>query len=227
MHKVAVTATVASSLIKLAASRLPKISHGRELAHKWPACIETAVQSLLRRRSVFLVFVLGIYVADEVVAQVITYIELFQLAKLAQLFKNLFVKILEFFIHLALVERSRVSVLSDHLRDRVLIHVAHQDRLAEHRLIMETGTSVTVSASTNFKVEWTIYAVLFRAMDPSQVLSASATLFATTTAHAFTAKAPATRSAPVPSLIPTSTVATVPTAVSTASAKFVAVPTSH
>lgn len=83
---------------------------------------------------------------------------------------------------MALVERGRVTVLRNDLRDRVLVHVAHEDRLAEHGLVVQPRAAVSVAAGADLEVERAVHAVLLCAVDARQVLRAAAALFAATSA---------------------------------------------
>lgn len=147
------------------------------------------------------VFKFSIHIANQVIAEVVTDVQLFESSKLAQLFKHFFVEVFKVFIDLLLVKHRRVAILRNDLRNRVLIHVAHEDRLTEHGLVMQTRAAVAVAARTDLEVERAVHTVFFRAVNAREVFRATTALFATATSSTSHAVAIAAASSVVPSSI--------------------------
>lgn len=97
---------------------------------------------------------LHINIADEVIAQIITHVHLLHLAVLLLHFREDFLEkliIMLLHFHIAHGTARGVGCLSTVLR--VTVDVLDQDGLAESWFIMESGAAVSMSTSSNLKVE--------------------------------------------------------------------------
>jgi len=88
MHKVAMTASAALVVFKLAASGLPEISHWREFRNNSSSAVETARKCLDSSLGSRFSVVFAVHVAKQMVADIITDVQLFDFTVLAQLQNN-------------------------------------------------------------------------------------------------------------------------------------------
>jgi hypothetical protein len=105
----------------------------------------------------FFIFESSIYIADEMVSNIIADVHLLYFTVLAELGIEVFVKGFKVLLDLLSVERVSGVV------DWVLVDVPTENGLTELRTYMFSTASITVSACANFVVERTIYFVLFSA----------------------------------------------------------------
>jgi hypothetical protein len=103
----------------------------------------------------FFIFESSIYIADEVISNIIADVHLFDFTVLAELGIEVFVKGFKVLLDLLSVERVSGVV------NWVLVDVSTENGLTELRTYMFSTTSIAVSACANFVVERTIYFVLF------------------------------------------------------------------
>merc|ERR1719409_2218181 len=174
VHEVAVAAAHADGLVVLAAARLAEVRHGRELADERPARVEAAEERLERRVRVLLVGELAVDVADHVVAQVLADVELLDLAVAGELVVDLLVELVELLLDLLRVELRRVPARGGDLRRRVLVHVLHDHRLREGRLVVLARAPVAVAARADLEVERAVHLVLLGAVDAGEMRRAAA-----------------------------------------------------
>jgi len=72
MHEIAETATIALSIFVLPAASLPKVCDGREFGVQWATCIPPLIAVIYSCLCLRFPFVTGIYIADQMVANVVT-----------------------------------------------------------------------------------------------------------------------------------------------------------
>merc|ERR1719409_2555952 len=173
VHEVAVAAPGTHRLVVLAAARLAEVRHGRELADERPARVEAAEERLERRVRVLL-GELAVDVADHVVAEVLADVELLDLAVAGELVVDLLVELVELLLDLLRVELRRVAAGRRDLRRRVLVHVLHDHRLREGRLVVLARAPVAVAARADLEVERAVHLVLLRAVDAREMRRAAA-----------------------------------------------------
>jgi hypothetical protein len=110
----------------------------------------------------FFIFESSIYIADEMISNIIADVHLFYFTVLAELGIEVFVKGVIVLLDLLSVECVSGVV------DWVLVDVSTENGLTELRTYMFSTTSIAVSACANFVVERTIYFVLFSAWKVSK-----------------------------------------------------------
>lgn len=162
MHKVTIPTTVTVVLFILPTRSFPKIGDRREIGNDGASRIEPTLQSLQSGSSLIIFFKLNIDIANHVVSKVITNIEAFNLAKLAEFLKEILEEILKVVLDLARVQRLAVCVDAWGDNVRSLVHVGEDEGRGDGGTVVETRATVTVTASSNLDVEGTVYSVLFR-----------------------------------------------------------------
>lgn len=95
MHEIAVPAATADALVKLPASSLTEISHWGVFASQHSPAVKAAIEIPQRLRRLLLIFVLDVDIADHVISEIFTYLDVFDFTKLFQLFVNLFIEFIE------------------------------------------------------------------------------------------------------------------------------------
>jgi len=83
MHKVAMTASAALIVFKLATSGLPEVGHGRELGNNCSSAVESPSKRFDSSLSSRFGVVFAVHVAKQMVADVITDVQFFDFAVLA------------------------------------------------------------------------------------------------------------------------------------------------
>lgn len=161
MHEVTETASCTLSHLVLSAARLTKVSHRRQLGVDWTSIEPPVVQLSDGSFRILLAFKLDVNVADQMIAQVVTDIHLLDFAILVfeleeYLLKEFIIVRLDLFIchgYLRFVCRLR-NVL------RIQVKILHENCLTERRLVVQSGTSFTVSTGSDFEEKRTVDLVL-------------------------------------------------------------------
>lgn len=106
------------------------------------------------------------------VSEIITNIQALNLAILAELLKQILIKILKVVLDFLRIEvlllSLRVEARSEHVG--ALVHVRETNSGANGGFCVETRTAVTMPASSDLEVERTVHSVLLRPEYRSQVL---------------------------------------------------------
>ena len=142
MHEVAEAAPVARVLLVLPAGGLPEVRHGAELHHDGPPVVVAPHQRRRRLASGLLLLELDVDVAHQVVRLVVTYVQVLNLPKLVQLLKDVLIEVLEVLLQRPGVRHGRPR--RGDLERGVVVHVGHQQRLADRRLVVDPGAPVAV-----------------------------------------------------------------------------------
>lgn len=105
------------------------------------------------------------------VGQVVTDVQALDFAILAELLKQVLVKVFKVVLDLARVEglALRVNTRSDHVR--ALVHVGEQQCWADARLRVQPRASISMSTSSDLKVERTVHSILLCSENRRQVFS--------------------------------------------------------
>ena len=119
MHEVAVAAAIADRLLVLAAARVLEIGHGAKLRQDRTPTVEPTHQLLQSLLGVILLVELGVYIARQVVREVLAHAKLLELASnVVELLIDVFVKVLKVILQHVLVLRHRLARLSVELLRR-------------------------------------------------------------------------------------------------------------
>lgn len=167
VHKIAISATVATVLLELAAGGLAEVGDGGEVGNDGAAGVEAALQSLEGGGSVVLLLELDVDVADHVVGKVVADVEALDLAELAEFLENVLVEVLEMLLNLAGINGLALGVDSGGDHVGALVHVGQQKGGGDGRTVMEAGAAVAVAASADLEVERAVDTVLLGAEDGS------------------------------------------------------------
>lgn len=104
------------------------------------------------------------------ISKVITDIEAFNLPKLAELLKYILIKILKVLLDPAGINGLPLGIHSRRDHVRPLVHVGKQQSGRDCGPIVEPGTAIPVTASSNLEIERAVNPVLLRTKNGSQVL---------------------------------------------------------
>lgn len=94
---------------------------------------------------------------NEVITKVIKDNEVLDLAILGHLFKDILVKVFERVLDFALLVAGQLAATRHNVCHRVDVHVRQIDALAEEGLVVDSRTTITVSASADFVVEGAVH----------------------------------------------------------------------
>ena len=167
VHEVTIPTTVTVVLFILPTRGFPKIRDRREIGNDGTPRIKPTLQSLQSGCGLILFLKLNIDVANHVISKVVTNVEAFNLAKLAEFLKEILEEILKVLLDLARVEGLAICIDTggDHVGS--LVHVGEEECWGDGRTVVETRAAVTVTASANLEVEGTVHSVLFGTKDRS------------------------------------------------------------
>lgn len=110
MHKIAVSTTVALVFFILPTGGFSEVSDWRVINNNGTACIISSTQALKGPLRLFFLSKLNIDIAHHVVSKVIADIKALHLSILVQLFKQIFIKILEMLLDFAGVDGLALGV---------------------------------------------------------------------------------------------------------------------
>ena len=113
-------------------------------------CVPPIIQFFNCLSGIFLVLVPCVNVSDKMVTDVITHVHFFHLSILCKFTKDFFVEQVKVILQLLFGQRT-VRIVSG-----ILEKVLKENSLTEGGFDMLSGTAVSVTASTDFKVERTI-----------------------------------------------------------------------
>jgi len=129
MHKIAIPATIAAVLLILSAGCFTKISNWGEVDNNRAARVKAALKGCMSCSCLIFLPELDIDIAYHVISKVVADIEVLNLTKFAQFFKDVLIKIFKMLLHLARINWLALSInpRGDHVR--ALIHVnQHKSR---------------------------------------------------------------------------------------------------
>jgi len=165
MHEITEASTRALSHLVLSTTRFTEVGDGGELCVYRLSLVPTVVDRVHRFLRVLFVLELDVYVSDEVIAEVVANIHLFDFAVLLfQLEKHIFEERIVKFLCLDIIKyrlsRNCTSVLCFVVR--ILKHVLKKYGLTERRFVVKSTTFIAVTTCTDLEVKRTIYFVLLR-----------------------------------------------------------------
>lgn len=163
MHEIAVAPSVTIVLFKLPTRRFTEISHWREVGNNWPAGVKPSLQSFQSRRRLIFLLKLDINVSDHVIGEIVADVKALDLPKPVKFFKDVFVKFFKVFLDLSRIDRLALSIHTrcDHIG--ALVHVGEEDSRRYRGFVVQTRTSIAVTARAYLEIEWTVHPVLLRA----------------------------------------------------------------
>lgn len=171
MHEVAVATAGAGVLLVLPAGGFTEVGDRGELAIDGPPGVKAALQAGHSPGCCIFVPELGIDRADHMVGQVVTDVQILDLAMLGKLFEDILIELFEMLLALARINGHGQAVGPGRGVERgILVHVLHQQCWTDGGSVMQAGAAITMSASPNLEVEGAVHTILLCAKDGSQML---------------------------------------------------------
>mmetsp|Transcript_44919 Transcript_44919/g.128878 ORF Transcript_44919/g.128878 Transcript_44919/m.128878 type:complete len:215 (+) Transcript_44919:486-1130(+) len=172
VHEVAVRATVTTSLVEGAASRLTEVRDRGVLGLDQLSAVEAACELHQCTLCVFLVIVLHVHVTNHVVAQVVHHDQILNLTVVCELKENLDVEGLQVLLSTVIhVVVPRLVVRQGQRLRGVGVHVRQEERLTHGWPVVQTIALVAIPAGADLEVERAIHSVFLCAEDTGQLLS--------------------------------------------------------
>jgi hypothetical protein len=149
VHKVALASASTLVLFILSAAGFFKVRDGGEFGHDGLATVKASGESAKCSFGLLFSVEFDVHIAQHVVAQVVADVERFDFSIFFQFEEQVFVKVFKFLLDFAFLHRRVCSF-------GILVQPDENQSLRERGLVVATLAFVSVSASTNFEVEWTI-----------------------------------------------------------------------
>jgi hypothetical protein len=171
VHEIAKSGSCAFSNFILPATSFTKVSDGAEFSVNGSATKPAIIQIVHSLLSVFFPSKLDVNIANQVVSKIIANVHFFNFTVLIfafneNIFKEVIIMLLHFLIS-DMIHLKHVCRLGGILW--IDIQILKYDRLTESGLIVNSRTSISMSAGSNLEVEGTVDFVLFSSKNRSQI----------------------------------------------------------
>jgi hypothetical protein len=163
VHEIAKSGTGTLPHLILPATSFSEISYWTQLRVDWPTTKPSVVQIVYCFLSIFFPSELNVYVAHQMVTQIIAYIHFLDFPVLIFTFyehilKEIVIMFLHFFIT-HMVHLENISSFSGVLW--IDVNILKNNRLTKGRFIVDPGAPIPMSASSDFEIKRAVYLVLF------------------------------------------------------------------
>lgn len=168
MHEVAKSRSRALAHFVLTTASLSEVCYWRQFSVDRSAAEPAIVQVVHSPFRVFLSAKLDVNIAHQVIAEIVAYVHLLDLAILVftfdeNVFEEVVIMLLHFLIRYICDQMRAIRALGRVLR--IYIQILKQTCLAERGLVVDTRASVTVTAGADFKVKGAVYFVFLGSED--------------------------------------------------------------
>jgi hypothetical protein len=163
VHEIAKAGSGTLSHLILPATSFSEISYWTQLRVDWPTTKPSVVQIIYRFFCIFFPSELNVYIAHQMVTQIIAYIHFLDFSVLVFTFyehilKEIVIMFLHFFIT-HVVHLENISSFSGVLW--IDVKILKYNGLTKGRFVMDPRTAIPMSASSDFEIKRAVYLVLF------------------------------------------------------------------